>query len=59
MGLKAFCGKDTKQALSVPEFFPKVEGISGDVGWHAVPLLRGLGLRGPKDEVFFVEKPEA
>ena len=41
------------------EFFPKVEGTSGDVGWHDVPLLRELGSRGHKDEVFFVEEPEA
>lgn len=35
------------------EFFPKMEGISGNMGWHRVLLLRGLGSRGPKDEVFF------
>jgi len=40
------------------EFFPKVESTSGDVGWHGVPLLGGLGSRGPKDEVLFLEEPE-
>lgn len=41
------------------EFFPKMKGTSGNMGWHGVLLLRGLGSRGPKDEVFFVEEPEA
>lgn len=59
LGLKAFWDKDTKQAFWMQEFFPKMEGTSGNMGWHGVLLLRGLGSRGPKDEVFFVEEPEA
>lgn len=59
LGLQAFLDKGTKQALSVHEFFPEVEDTSGDVGWRGVPLLWGLDSRGPKDQVVFVEEPEA
>lgn len=59
LGLQPSETKGTKQALSVHEFFPKVEDTSGDVGWRGVPLLWRLDSRGPKDQVFFAEEPEA
>lgn len=58
LGCKGLLGQRYQTGTRSARVFSKVESTSGDVGWHGVPLLRGLGFRGPKDEAYFVEEPE-